>query len=189
MQQGRDKPLLFVDVDGVISLFGFDEGYGLAPGDAPFSRCPPGALHSVNGVMHYISSACGAYLLRLGERYELIWATGWEETANDYLPHLLGLPGELPFLTFDGRVAFGSAHWKVDAIERHAGDRPLAWIDDNIDETCRAWAEGRPAPTLIVETLRHEGMDERHVEALLRWADSLNGRRRPETPPPLRKRP
>ena len=85
--------------------------------------------------MHYISSECGARLLRLAERYELIWATGWEETANDYLPHLLGLPGELPFLTFDGRVAAGSAHWKVDAIDEYAGERPLAWIDDNVDES------------------------------------------------------
>ena len=123
MQQHRDKPLLFVDVDGVISLFGFREGYGLAPGDAPFSECPPGGLHSINGVMHYISSECGARLLQLAERYELIWATGWEEAANDYLPHLLGLPGHLPYLTFDGRVAAGSAHWKVDAIADHAGER------------------------------------------------------------------
>ena len=173
MPRASDKPLLFVDVDGVISLFGFREGYGLAPGDAPFARCPPGALHSINGVMHYISSECGRYLERLAGRYEIVWATGWEEAANDYLPHLLGLPGQLPFLTFDGRVAAGSAHWKVDAIAAHAGERPLAWIDDNIDDSCRAWAEGRAAPTLIIQTLRHEGMGEGHVETLLRWADEL----------------
>src|SRR6185312_15507669 len=83
------KPLLFLDVDGVISLFGFREGYGLAPGNAPFADCPPGRLHSINGVMHYISAACGSHLRRISEHYELVWATGWEETANDYLPHLL----------------------------------------------------------------------------------------------------
>jgi hypothetical protein len=174
MQRRSDKPLLFVDVDGVISLFGFREGYGLAAGDAPFSQCPPGALHSINGVMHYISSECGTRLRSLAERYELIWATGWEETANDYLPHLLGLPCHLPFLTFDGRVAAGSAHWKVDAIQEYAGDRPLAWIDDNVDETCHQWAARRSAPTLIVETLRHEGMSDGHVELLLEWAAGLN---------------
>src|SRR6185295_4024766 len=102
MQRGRDKPLLFVDVDGVISLFGVDADCGLATGDAPFSECPPARLHSIHGVMHYIPSDCGSRLLRLAERYELVWATGWEETANDYLPHLLGLPGELPVVTFDG---------------------------------------------------------------------------------------
>jgi hypothetical protein len=177
MQRAPDKPLLFIDVDGVISLFGFREGYGLAPGDAPFSRCPPGGLHSINGVMHYISSECGARLRRLAERYELVWASGWEEAANDYLPHLLGLPRHLPFLTFDGRVAAGPAHWKVDAIGAYAGHRPLAWIDDNVDESCRSWAARRPAPTLIVETLRHEGMGQEHLELLLNWASRLRDER------------
>jgi hypothetical protein len=172
-----NRPLLFLDVDGVISLFGFREGYGLAAGDAPFEHCPPGRLHSINGVMHYISTDCAAHLQRLGRRYELVWATGWEETANEYLPHLLGLPGHLPCLSFDGRVSAGAAHWKTEAIGEYAGDRPLAWIDDNVDESCRVWAEGRQAPTLIIETVRHEGMDGHHVELLLSWADELTARR------------
>jgi HAD domain in Swiss Army Knife RNA repair proteins len=172
-----EKPLLFLDVDGVISLFGFREGYGLAAGDAPFESCPPGRLHSINGVMHYISTACADHLERLADRYELVWATGWEETANDYLPYLLGLPGHLPYLTFDGRVRAGAAHWKIDAIDEYADGRPLAWIDDNVDDSCRVWAEERPAPTLIIETVRHEGMDDEHVELLLDWADKLAARR------------
>jgi hypothetical protein len=167
-----DKPILAVDVDGVISLFGFQEGYGLASGDAPFGDCPPGSLHSINGVMHYIASECGGRLLRLAEHFELVWATGWEETANDYLPHLLRLPGRLPYLTFDGRVAAGSAHWKVDAIAEYAGDRPLAWIDDNLDEHCHAWAASRPAPTLLVETEPSRGLEEAHVDALIAWQNA-----------------
>jgi hypothetical protein len=168
-----EKPVLFLDVDGVISLFGFREGYGLAAGDAPFEGCPPGRVHSINGVMHYISSGCSAYLGQLGGRYELVWASGWEETANDYLPHLLGLPGHLPYLTFDGRVSAGSAHWKIEAIDEYAGARALAWIDDNLDESCRTWAADRPAPTLMIETIRHEGMRDEHVELLLGWAAEL----------------
>jgi hypothetical protein len=169
------KPFLFLDVDGVISLFGFREGYGLASGDAPFDG-PPGGLHSINGVIHYISTGCSAHLERLGEHFELVWATGWEETANEHLPHLLGLPGHLPYLIFDGGVRAGPAHWKIGAIDDFAGKRPLAWIDDNVDDSCRLWAEAREAPTLIIETIRHEGMRVEHVELLLEWADGLAAR-------------
>jgi hypothetical protein len=170
------KPLLFLDVDGVISLFGFREGYGLATGDALFDGCPPGRLHSINGVMHYISSGCAGHLSRLGDHYEMVWATGWEETANEYLPHLLGLPGHLPHLRFDGRVSVGAAHWKIEAISDYAQERPLAWIDDNLDDSCHAWARSRCAPTLIIETVRHEGMRDDHVELLLSWSEKLTSR-------------
>ena len=43
---------------------------------------------------------------------------------------------ELPYLTFDGRARFGTAHWKLDALEEYAGTRPLAWVDDSLDESC-----------------------------------------------------
>jgi hypothetical protein len=76
---------------------------------------------------------------------------------------------------FDGQAVFGSAHWKVDAINEYARDRPAAWLDDNIDETCAAWAERRSAPTLIVETKPSEGLTDEHVTQLLRWADELEG--------------
>jgi Swiss Army Knife RNA repair-like protein len=176
MPNDAQKPILFLDVDGVISLFGFREGYGLASGNAPFEGCPPGSLHSINGVIHYISTGCAAHLERLGERYELVWASGWEDTANEYLPHLLGLPGDLPCLTFDGRVRAGAAHWKIEAIDEYADGRPLAWIDDNVDDSCRLWAAERAAPTLIIETVRHEGMHDEHVELLMQWADELTAR-------------
>ena len=156
------RPILFVDVDGVISLFGFERGIE-----------PPGQFVLVDGIPHCIGHSCSSRLARLAHRYELVWATGWEEKANEYLVHLLELEGELPVLTFDGRAVFGSAHWKLDAIEEHAGDRPAAWIDDNIDAECRAWAEGRPAPTLLVQTEPHTGIDEEHVELLLAWADGV----------------
>jgi hypothetical protein len=159
------KPVLFVDVDGVISLFGFERWDE-----------PPGSFHLVDGIAHCIGAESGARLARLTNAYELVWATGWEEKANEYLVHLLSLEAELPTLTFDGRARFGSAHWKLDAIDEYAGDRPAAWIDDNIDERCRAWADRRAAPTLLVQTQPHEGIEEHHVELLLRWAEQVRAR-------------
>lgn len=153
------KPVLAVDVDGVISLFGFDEPINEAPGE----------FHLIDGMAHCISRPAGERLVRLSQHYDLIWATGWEERANEHLPLLLGLPGELPYLTFGGNASFGTAHWKLDAIDAYAGDRPLAWIDDSLDDSCREWARDREAPTLLVETEPTRGLEEAHVDALVAW--------------------
>ena len=155
-----------MDVDGVISLFGFTPGEGQLPGP----------LHWIEGVAHCIPDEVGARLVTLAERFELVWATGWEDRANEHLPFILKLPfRDLPSLSFDGRAVFGSAHWKVGAINEYAGDRPAAWVDDNIDETCLEWAESRDVATLIVQTSSAEGLTDEHVSELLRWADELEG--------------
>ena len=159
--------MLFVDVDGVISLFGFEPGAE-----------PPGRFHWVDGIAHCIPSACGGRLERLAERFELVWATGWEEKANEYLPFILGLPfRDLPVFTFDGRAVFGSAHWKLEAIDEYAAGRPAAWIDDNLDDECETWATTRAggAPTLLLRTEPATGMTDEHVTQLLAWADEIVG--------------
>ena len=88
------RPLLAVDVDGVISLFGFEE-----PPDRSVAR-----FELIDGMVHCISTAAGERLERLSDLYDLVWATGWEDRANDSLAPLLGLP-ELPYLSFDDREA------------------------------------------------------------------------------------
>lgn len=154
------RPLLAVDIDGVISLFGWEE-------QPPHTR-----VQLVDGVPHCISLPVGDRLLRLSERFELVWASGWEDKANFYLPQLLGLP-ELPHVSFDVAARSGDAHWKLAALEAHAGERAVAWIDDNFDASCFEWAERRPAPTLLVPTEPHLGLEEGHVTALESWASSL----------------
>jgi Swiss Army Knife RNA repair-like protein len=156
------KPVLFVDVDGVISVFGF-------PHDGP----APGRFFSVDGLPHCISHGSGERLMRLAESYELVWATGWEERANEHLPHLLGLAGELPTLIFDEQPVWGTAHWKLSAIERFAADRPAAWIDDSFNEACWEWASRRSAATLLVQTEPAVGITDAHVEQLEEWARTV----------------
>jgi len=154
------RPILFVDVDGVISLFGFEN-----------AAAAPGTWHQVEGIVHCIGHDAGTRLARLAERFEMVWATGWEERANEHLLRPLGIePPGLPVLTFDGRAVFGSAHWKLEAIDEYAGDRPAAWIDDNLDHRCEAWARERGAPTLLVPTEPATGIEDEHVELLLDWA-------------------
>lgn len=172
-------PLLAVDVDGVISLFGFDPPP--RPGDLPGR---PGSVRFelVDGTPHLISVAAGERLIRLRESFELFWATGWQDRANDRLGPMIGLP-PLPVVTFDrapGPAAGDTpAHWKLTAIDRYAGDRPIAWIDDSFDESCHSWAERRERsgpPTLLVPTEPDLGLEEGHVAALEHWAGQLPGR-------------
>ncbi len=162
-----DQPILAIDIDGVISLFGFEqdmrEVFEAKREDAP------GEFHLIDGMLHCISRPAGERLNRLAESYELIWASGWEDRANTHLPMILGLP-ELPYLTFDGRARFGTAHWKLEALEEYAANRPLAWIDDSLDDSCYEWAERRGAPTLLVPTESDRGLEEAHVAALESWA-------------------
>lgn len=129
-------------------------------------------LQLVDGVPHAISLPVGDRLLRLSEHFELVWASGWEDKANFYLPDLLGLP-ELPHISFDIAARSGGAHWKLAAIEGFVGERAVAWVDDNFDASCYQWAEKRERPTLLVPTEPQLGLEEGHVAALEAWAESL----------------
>ncbi len=153
-----------VDVDGVISLFAGD-----------LDATADGSFHSIEGIPHFLSATAASHLLALRDQFELVWASGWEERANEHLPHLLGLPRDMPFLRFERRVGRGHAHWKLDAIDRHAAGRALAWIDDALDEACERWAAAREAPTLLVPTEPNVGLTAREAELLSRWAHSLAG--------------
>jgi hypothetical protein len=159
--QLRDKPVLLVDIDGVISLFGF----------GPDKR-PEGTWHSVDGLPHFLSSTAAEHLLVLAEWFDLVWCSGWEERANDNLPALLDLP-VLPHLSFDRNPGLGHAHWKLAAIEAHVGDRPAAWIDDAFNDACDEWAAARAAPTLLVRTEPTIGLTAEHVAELRAWAGSV----------------
>ncbi len=209
------KPLLMVDIDGVISLFGFAghtpwtghsgavaerpragyspgegqgevsrAGYSPGEGQGEVSRAgySPGegqgevSYATIDGIPHFLSRAAAAHLLGLTADFDLVWASGWEEKAEEYLPRLLGLPAGLPFLQFERGVAgtgSSNAHWKLSAIDEHAGSRPLAWIDDSFNDACHAWANTRPVPTLLIQTAPERGLTSREASLLVTWARGL----------------
>jgi len=165
-----ERPLLLVDVDGVISLFGFP----------PHAR-PPGRFEMVDGIAHFLSASAGEHLRLLADAFEPVWCTGWEEKANEYLPRALGLDGPWPYLSFAHATGPGvstQGHWKLDAIDAWCGGRAVAWIDDAHGAACDAWAAERAAPTLLVTTEPAVGLTEREVERLLDWASATGGAKR-----------
>jgi hypothetical protein len=155
----RTLPLLLVDVDGVLSLYGA-------------ARAEPGTLLGtlVDGIPHLLSRNAAAVLLDLAPEFECVWCTGWEDRAETHLPALLGLPRGWPHIRFPAAPE-PAAHWKLAGIDAYAGaDRPLAWVDDAHDAACHAWAAARAGPTLLVSTEPDLGLTGDHARVLRAWA-------------------
>jgi len=155
------KPLLLLDVDGVLCPIG--EGPGepmrtLLLEDYPF----------------IFSEELPARLSSLGERFTLVWATSWEHAANRLLAPVLGLP-ELPFISFASLAARRGRTWKLSAVKRFIRDRPMAWVDDELGNDAHRWAEKRTQPTLLLDINPSWGLAEAHVIMLDDFADRLSG--------------
>ena len=153
------RPVLAVDVDGVISLFGFDGP--LAERRRPL---PPDRRHGPLHLRRRRARSCCASAERL--------RAGLGDGLGGAAPTTTcrcssACPRAAGACTFDGRARFGTAHWKLEALDEYAGDRPLAWIDDSLDESCHDWAEARPAPTLLVpDRVGHRAHRRAHRDAV-----------------------
>ncbi|WP_236655523.1 HAD domain-containing protein [Streptacidiphilus carbonis] len=143
-----DKPLLYLDVDGVLN---------------PVCPRPEGdfTIYRIQGSTVLISARHGTWLRELAEVYQLVWASTWEAYANLCIAPLLHLP-ELPFVPV-GRRAGGD--WLP--IVRHAAGRPFAWVDDLIPEAVLRDSRAR-ADRLLLPVDPGQGLRRSHVDRLLR---------------------
>jgi hypothetical protein len=156
------KPLLFLDVDGVLNP--------VCPHpDADFDT------HTIFGYAVLLSARHGDWLRQLADRYELVWATTWEDNANEHIGPALGLP-PLPVVHFNGyrpqpgdpRVPlmelFSARKWAP--ILRYAQGRPFAWIDDVIPPRLVRQSLLR-RDRLLIPIDPGQGLQRPHVERLL----------------------
>lgn len=165
--QKPTRPLLLVDVDGVISLWG-----------GRSAERPDGAWTLVDGTPHLLARDAARRLATFDDLFETIWCTGWEERANEHLPQHVGL-GPFAHLAFDRTMggARSLGHWKLAAIDATAGpDRPLVWVDDVFTAPCWSWAAGRSGSTLLVQTDPADGFSAAHAEVVSAWARTQDAR-------------
>jgi hypothetical protein len=158
-------PYLLVDVDGVLAPFVFES--------APLGF----ALHTVraaNGRDYdvWLNPAHGAWLRRLGEQFELVWATGWVHEAPRLLSPLLGLP-PMPVIEFAQPPVIGAPLWKLQDVDAYVADRPVAWVDDDLDVAVESWASQRESPTLLIKTDCTVGLTGKHVSELVEFATQV----------------
>jgi hypothetical protein len=160
--QDDPRPLLLIDVDGVVCPYA-DElvdpaAAGLEQATVGYSRV-------------WLSRDIAEHLQLLGESFQLVWCTAWEDHAAEFLAPFLGLP-VMPVIRFDEPI-MEECHWKWPAIEAFAGDRAFAWIDDEIGRDDLARARKSSVPTLLVRVEGTHGLDEAHVEQLERFAETV----------------
>ncbi len=108
--------------------------------------------------------------------FELVWATTWEEEANDFVAPVLGLPA-LPFIPWPvPRPTPGDGvFWKTPGIVAWAGGRSFAWLDDEITEADRVWAaEHHEGRALLHRVDPRFGPSPDDFALLSDWAASLD---------------
>jgi hypothetical protein len=164
-------PAVLLDVDGVLNLARFRssrqrdrmirDGYFHRRPTDPFSGDRllvnlPRAKAAVRG------------LLELGA--EVIWATTWGPSANDYFVPLLGLPEVLRVAPVDFRCPT-----KASTVIPWLEGRPWAWLEDQQRELEAALAltrEGTPCCPVLVDPAG-DGLGSGHVQAVNDWLGSL----------------
>lgn len=163
------KPLLLVDVDGVLNVS---------------KRNPKPQLYDI----HQVTTSDGfrfrlvfrkdlkEILKPLWEVFQPVWCTMWDHDANRCISPLLELE-EWPVIpTFDHAHEYDTGasryHHKIPMIEAHVGRRPFAWIDDEIGGWDNQWQDHRTvtvAPTLLHRIDQRSGVLPHNVAKLVAW--------------------
>jgi len=161
LDNGDPRPLLLVDVDGVLNPW---HALRLPTGFREYSFFP--------GERVLLSAGHGELLRELAGSFELVWATAWEHKANRLICPVLALP-ELPVIEFP-RTGTDFLVRKLPGVIDSVGDRPCAWIDDDHQPDHYVWARERGVPTLLIDIDPAEGLTAQVAAELARWAATLS---------------
>lgn len=168
----EEKPVLLLDVDGVLNLFG---------GKAPVWYSRPVTHKVVNGYPINFPRDIPEILDRLAEHFEIIWYTMWNERAPlDFAP-AFGLPRfrhlecDWDFGAMLSRAYPEFRLWtpKTPLIPEYLAGRPFVWVDDDTTADDERWLREHPevGDFLLITPSPREGLTHADVDRAIRWAE------------------
>lgn len=182
----ESRPLLLLDVDGVLNAFGawtlVDEEAGLRRDNV---RAPEGWRSArVDGYHLLLNPEHTEWVATLSTRFDMVWATMWQDRAPAALAHAVGFGADWPFIDFQRhqgyrttqRTGLGIGGYKFPGVVATVGDRPMVWIDDDLEPAIYEWAAERDSggiPTLLVQPSPAEGWTRAELDAVWAFADAL----------------
>lgn len=167
-------PAILIDVDGPLNPYA--EKAWRRPAGYTTHRLRPEGTSWVKPLRVWLNPEHGPQLIELATTVgaELAWATSWEDEANRLIGPIVGLPN-LEVISFAGaprRMSLhgaGYVHDKVPAVAAWAGDRPICWLDDEVQRSDLEWAQQRTmdgSPTLLVQVSPRSGIQAAHLTSI-----------------------
>jgi hypothetical protein len=127
------KPVLLLDVDGVLNI----------GGDQRETVHLPGTFLPLWACRNWKS-----FLRKVDQISELVWCTCWMERAN-FIGKAAGIPERphIPMVAIEGK----DQDWKCVSVDRMFPDpaRKLVWVEDGFRDDTRQWAKRRGNMKLI----------------------------------------